>query len=71
VTLTRPLLTDTRGQIAVMPSDQVENLKNNEEVLLGMIMSDREIEPIRKELNKHLEEVKKLACKSYYSFNQT
>jgi hypothetical protein len=30
-------------------------------MLTSMIMSDKEIEPIKKEINKHLEEVKKLA----------
>lgn len=41
----------------------MHNLKNNEEVLLGMVLADKDIDPVRKELNKHMEEVKKLACK--------
>lgn len=32
-----------------------------------MIMSDKDVEPIKSEVNKHMEEVKKLACKHLLS----
>ena len=34
-----------------------------------MVLADKEIDPIRKELNKHMEDVKKLACKLVYWIN--
>lgn len=39
------------------------NLRSNDELLLNMIISDKEADPVKKEITKHLEEVKKLASK--------
>jgi hypothetical protein len=44
-----------------MKPEELEGLKKGD-VLLNMIMSESEIETIKKEVAKHMDEVKKLAC---------
>lgn len=46
-----------------MKKEEQDNLKNNEATLINMVMSEPEIETIKKEVNKNIEEVKNLACK--------
>ena len=43
------------------PQEQTTLTSQNSEMLLDMIMSSAEIEPAKKELQKHTEEVRQLA----------
>lgn len=51
-----------------MPPTEQGNLLQNDEALTSLIMSDKEIEPIKKEITKHMEEVKKLSCNHHCYF---
>ena len=59
VTVNRPYYSETRNSVKELSSD----LKSNDELLLSMIVSDKEAEPIKAEIKKHMDEVQKLACK--------
>ena len=63
ITLTRPYYADTRNSVKELSSELKGNIKSNDELLLNMIISDKEAEPIKKEIAKHMEEAKKLASK--------
>ena len=55
-------LTDLKNQIKQMPPQELSELKiPDSEMLLNMIISSAEMEPAKKELTRHLEEVKVLA----------
>ena len=55
-------LTDLKSQIKQMPPQELSELKiPDSEMLLNMIISSAEMELAKKELSKHLEEVKVLA----------
>jgi hypothetical protein len=49
-----------------MAPQDLEHMKNteNNETLLNLIMSSQEMEPVKRELTRNFEEVKKLAGKS-------
>ena len=46
-----------------MSQEELTNLKKNEDILLNMILSDKDMDHIKKEIAKHTDEVKKLARK--------
>ena len=48
-----------------MKKEEQEGLKNNSNMLINMILSEPEVEPIKKEITKHMDEVKKLACNTH------
>ena len=55
-------LSDLKSQIKQMPPQELGELKiSDSEMLLNMIISSSEMEPAKKELTRHLEEVKVLA----------
>jgi hypothetical protein len=64
VNLSKVYLMDLKNSIKSMKPAELENLKNGDGQLLNLIISDKEIEPAKNELNKHIEETKKIACKS-------
>ena len=55
-------LTDLKNQIKQMPPQELSELKiPDSEMLLNMIISSSEMDPAKRELAKHLDEVKTLA----------
>jgi hypothetical protein len=46
-----------------MSSVEQENLLDSKDSLLNFMMIDQETKPIKDELEKHLKEVRQLACK--------
>lgn len=55
-------LSDLKSQIKQMPPQELGELKiPDSEMLLNMIISSAEMEPAKKELTRHLDEVKVLA----------
>ena len=50
-----------------MSQAEQDNLKENGEMLLNLMMSDKEAEPIKKDVQKYMDEIKKQACKFYYN----
>jgi hypothetical protein len=62
LSLARLNLIDLKNQVKQMaPQEQTTLTSQNSEMLLNMIMSCAEIEPAKKELQKHTEEVRQLA----------
>jgi hypothetical protein len=51
VTLNRPYYADTRNSVGELSSSLKESIKTNEETLLNMILSDKEAEPLKKEIS--------------------
>lgn len=49
-----------------MSPEEVKNLLKNEDMLLNIFLCDKDVEPIQKELNKQLQEVKDLSSKHYF-----
>lgn len=65
VNLPRPALQDLRAQVKQMKPEEQTMLKApDSDMLLNMVMSHSEMEPIKAEVNKHFSEVKTLAGKS-------
>jgi len=48
-----------------MNPEEVKNLQRNEDMLLNIFLCDKDVEPIQKELNKQLQEVKDLSSKRH------
>lgn len=69
--LSRIDLTDLKNQIKQMPPQELGELKiPDSEMLLNMIISSAEMEPAKKELTRHLEEVKMLAQGNVQLYSQ-
>ena len=50
-----------------MPKAEQQNLLSEPTTLLNMVLSEPEMEPVKRELAKHTEEVKKLAGKVWFN----
>ena len=65
INLQKPALNEFKASIKNMGSDMQQNLVENTEMLEEMYMSESDVQPIKDTVQKHLEEVMKLSCKSY------
>lgn len=64
VNLLRPALQDLKAQVRQMkPEDQTMLKAPDSDMLLNMVMSQTEMEPIKAEVNKYFGDVKSLAGK--------
>ena len=57
-------MSEVKNMFSGLKADEMRNLMEpGNEVLLGVIASDKEILPLKKEVQKQMGEVKKIACK--------